>query len=48
MLVSGEPNLTVDAGFYLPTTCNVSVTKQCAIVPPPPTMNYTCQPTSPS
>ena len=42
VLVSGVPNLTVDAGFYVPPTCGVSLTKECAIVPPPPSQNYTC------
>lgn len=45
-LVSGVPNPTVDAGFYVPGTCNVSLNKTCE-VPLAVTSPFTCSDAKP-
>ena len=42
--------IDTDPGNYfafVPATCNVSVTKECAVVPPPPTQNWVCSDAKP-
>ena len=46
VLASGVPDLTVDAGFYIPGTCSVSLNKTCE-VPLAVTSPFTCSDAKP-